>query len=72
MQSKYLNPSDVAKIFKITLNNLYVKLHRGIFPQETYFKLGRRIYFNEIKLTSWIEQGAKKQQLLAVSKQADN
>ena len=58
MKSNLLEVSDVAKLFKTSMDNIYIKIHRGIFPKETYFKLGRRIYFNEEKLINWLEAGA--------------
>ena len=58
MQKDYLTTFDVAKLFKCTVDAIHLKLHRGVFPKETFFKLGRRIYFNEEKLINWLEAGA--------------
>lgn len=57
VRNPYLSSFEVARMFQITVDNLYAKLSRGVFPKEVFFKLGRRVYFHPDKLNSWLESG---------------
>lgn len=55
MDKKLITVAELANILKITPEAIYMKLQRFVFPKDTYFRLGRRIYFREEKLINWFE-----------------
>ncbi len=51
----FITVKQVAKVICSTPNSVYVMLHRGVFPSDIYYKVGKRkIVFSKSKLIAWI------------------
>ena len=51
----FISVKQVAKLICSTPNSVYVMMHRGVFPHDMYYKVGKRkIVFSRAKLLSWI------------------
>ena len=57
MSKQHLTTFDVAKQLQTTVEAIHSKLFRGTFPKEVYFRVGRRVYFNQEKFNNWINSG---------------
>lgn len=56
MNVNYLSVDDVAKLLKTSRASIYQRIRRGLLPKDSYFRVGKRIYFNAEKLCSRLER----------------
>ncbi len=56
-QNKFLTLEQVSKLIGISKGYLYKQTSSNTIP---YYKIGRKIFFEERKLSSWLEKSFKK------------
>ena len=54
---KFLTIEEAAKFLDLTVQTVYVKVHRGELP---VMKRGKRLYFSDIELVEYLKAGRKK------------
>lgn len=61
MKTYYLNVDEVdevAELLKTTRGSIYQRIRKNLLPKDSYFRVGKRIYFNAEKLCSKLEKKA--------------
>ncbi len=54
-EQDFITVKTVSQLICSTPNSIYVMLHRGVFPDDLYYKVGKRkILFSKSKLIAWI------------------
>jgi len=54
-EQDFLSVRQAAELICSTANSVYVMLHKKVFPDDTYFRVGKRkILFSKAKLLAWI------------------
>jgi hypothetical protein len=66
IQEEFLSVVEVAELVKSTPKSIYTNLHlaksgksKGVYPKNTYIKVGRKVLFIKSRLMEWLLNGAK-------------